>query len=139
MVLGVDVVVVLVQNVRVFHIGRRTFQAVQAQQTQAEDILANRRFVFVRDKFSRLTLQVAEIVAHQLQIGHGIIDAGTGINVQGLGFQGVTQGNSFTGVAHNAWRIEVDVGQGREKRTRGEVIHVVVDNAIFPGFYCPGG
>ncbi|VTP65963.1 Uncharacterised protein [Leclercia adecarboxylata] len=47
-VLGVDIVVVLIQNVRVFHIGRGTFQAVQAKQTQAENVFTDRRFVFVR-------------------------------------------------------------------------------------------
>ena len=46
MVLGVDVVVVLTQNVRVLHISRSAFQAVQAQQAQAENILADGRFVF---------------------------------------------------------------------------------------------
>ena len=63
MVLGVDVVVVLTQNVRVLHIGRSAFQAVQAQQAQAENILADGCFVFVRGEFRRLTLEVAEIVA----------------------------------------------------------------------------
>ena len=67
MVLGVDVVVVLTEHVRVFHIGRSTLQAVQAQQAQAENILANRRFVFIRGEFCRLTLEVAEIVADQLK------------------------------------------------------------------------
>ena len=64
MVLGVDGVVVLTENVGVFHVGRRAFQAVQAQQAQAENILADGRFVFVRGEFRRLTLQVAEIVTH---------------------------------------------------------------------------
>jgi hypothetical protein len=49
-VLGIDVVVVLTENVRVFHIGRRAFQAVQAQQAQAENVLADGRFVFIRGK-----------------------------------------------------------------------------------------
>ncbi len=47
-VLRVNVVVVLTENVRVLHIRRRAFQTVQAQQTQAEDVLANGGFVFIR-------------------------------------------------------------------------------------------
>ena len=56
MVLGVDVVIVLTEHVRVFHIGRSAFQAVQAQQAQAENVVANRCFVFVWGEFGRLTL-----------------------------------------------------------------------------------
>ncbi|VFS58135.1 Uncharacterised protein [Kluyvera cryocrescens] len=59
------------QNVGVLHIGRRAFQAVQAKQTQAENVLADSGFVFVRGKFGSLLLQGTQIVAHQLQIGHG--------------------------------------------------------------------
>ncbi len=55
-VLRVDVVIVLAKHVRVLHIGCGTFQAVQAQQAQAENVLANRGFVFVRGKFCGLTL-----------------------------------------------------------------------------------
>jgi hypothetical protein len=50
MVLGIDSVVVLAEHVRVLHIGRRTFQTVQAQQAQAENVLANGRFIFIRGK-----------------------------------------------------------------------------------------
>ena len=67
MVLGINLIVVLTQNVRVLHIGRSAFQAVQAQQAQAENVLANRRFVFIRGEFCRLTLEVAQIVADQLK------------------------------------------------------------------------
>lgn len=55
-VLGVNSVVVLAEYVRVLHIGRSTFQTVQAQQAQAEDVFANRRFVFIGSKFGGLTL-----------------------------------------------------------------------------------
>lgn len=55
-VLGINVVVVLAEYVRVLHIRRSTFQTVQAQQAQAEDVLANRRFVFIGSKFGGLTL-----------------------------------------------------------------------------------
>ena len=139
MVLGVDVIVVLAEHVRVFHIGRSAFQAVQAQQAQAENVLANRRFVFIRGEFCRLTLEVAEIVADQLQFRHRVFHAGAGIRLQALGFQRFTQGNSFAGIADNARGIEVNVGQRGEKRARGEAVDVVVDNAVFAGFERPCG
>ena len=112
MVLGINIVVVLTENMRVFHIGRRTFQAIQAQQTQAENVFANRRFIFVRGKFCCLTLQLAEIIAHQLQVSHRVIDARVGIYSEALCFQRLAQGNRFTSVADNTRRIEVNVGQG---------------------------
>ncbi|MNC45863.1 hypothetical protein D3C75_948530 [compost metagenome] len=55
-VLRVDIVVVLAEHVSVFHIGRRTFQAVQTQQTQAKNIFANFCFIAVWCEFSRLAL-----------------------------------------------------------------------------------
>lgn len=111
MVLGVNIVVVLTENVSVFHIGRRTFQTIQAEQTQAENIFANRCFIFIWRKFRRLTLQFTEIIAHQLQVSHRVIDAGVCIYCQALCFQRLTQGNRFTGVADNTRRIEVNVSQ----------------------------
>lgn len=112
MVLGVNIVVILTENVRVFHIGGSTFQAIQAEQTQAENVFANRSFIFIGSKFRRLTLQLAGIVTHQLQVSHRVIDAGVGIYSQALCFQRLTQGNCFTGVADNTRRIEVNVSQG---------------------------
>lgn len=55
-VLGVNSVIVLAEYVRVLHIGRSTFQTVQAQQAQAEDVLANCRFVLIWGEFCGLTL-----------------------------------------------------------------------------------
>ncbi|VTP65965.1 Uncharacterised protein [Leclercia adecarboxylata] len=45
----------------------------------------------------RLTLQVAEIVAHQLQVGHRVIDAGIGINIQGTALSGRHAGQWLRG------------------------------------------
>ena len=139
MVLGVDVVVVLAEHVRVFHIGRSAFQAVQAQQAQAENVLANRCFVFVWGEFSRLTLQIAEIVAHQLKVRHRVFHAGVSIRLHALRLQRFTQGNGFAGIANNARRVEVNVGQRGEEGARGEAVDVVVDDAIFAGFKRPCG
>lgn len=137
-VLGVNVVVVLTENVRMFHVRRRAFQTVQAQQAQAEDVLANGGFVFIRGKFRRLTLQFAQIVTNQLQIGHRIVAMRIGIHAQALRFQRFTQGNRFTGVADDTRRVEVNVGQRGEKRARRKVINVVINYAIFTGLHCPG-
>jgi hypothetical protein len=54
-------------------------------------------------------------------------------------FQRFTQGNGFAGIADNARRIEVNVGQRGEKCARGEAVDVVVDNAVFAGFERPCG
>ena len=66
MVLGINRVVVLAEYVGVLHIGRRAFQAVQAQQTQTENILADGGFIFIWGIVCRLTLQVTQIVADQV-------------------------------------------------------------------------
>jgi hypothetical protein len=102
MVLSINIIVVLTQNVGVFHVGRRAFQAVQAQQAQTENVLANGGFVFVWREFCRLTLELTQIVAHQLQASHWVIHRGAGIHAQALLFQRFTHGDSLAGVAHNA-------------------------------------
>ena len=137
MVLSIDIVVVLTKNVGVLHVSCRTFQAVQTQQTQAEDIIADGRFVFIRGEFSGLTLQVAQIVADQLQIGHRVGDSCVRVDVQALCFQGVAHGDSFTGIANNTRGIEVNVSQRGEERTRRKVINLMVDDAVFTCFNSP--
>ncbi len=47
MILSVDVVVVLTEHVCVFHIRGSTFQAVQAQQAQAQNVFADGGFIFI--------------------------------------------------------------------------------------------
>ncbi len=59
-VLGVNSVIVLAEYVRVLHIGRSTFQTVQAQQAQAEDVLANCRFVLIWGEFCGHSPQCVE-------------------------------------------------------------------------------
>ena len=108
-VLGVNGVVVLAEHVGVFHISRSAFQTIQAQQAQAEDILADSGFIFIRGIVCRLTLQVTQIVADQLQVGHRAVNFGAGIKVQALRFQRLTHGNRLTGIADDARRIEIDV------------------------------
>ncbi|XPE61488.1 hypothetical protein ACNKHT_05570 [Shigella flexneri] len=44
-------------------------------------------------------MQLAEIVAHQLQVSHRVIDARVGMYSQALRFQRLAQGNRFTSVA----------------------------------------
>lgn len=80
MVLGIDSVVVLAEHVGVLHIGRRTLQTVQAQQAQTENIFADGGFIFIRGIVRRLTLQLAQIVADQLQVGDRAVDRGAGID-----------------------------------------------------------
>ena len=138
-VLRVDVVVVLAENVGMFHVSCRTFQAVQTQQAQAENVLTDGGFVFVRGKFRRLFLQIAQIVTDQLQVSHRVIDGGVSVFGQALRFQRFTQGNRFTGVAHDTRRVEVNVGQSGEKCTRGKVINIVVDDAVFTRLHRPCG
>jgi hypothetical protein len=54
-----------------------------------------------------------------------------------LCFQGVTHGDSFTGIANNTRGIEVYVGQRGEERARGKVINLMVDDAVFTCFNSP--
>lgn len=115
MVLGIDSVVVLAEHVGVLHIGRRTLQTVQAQQAQTENIFADGGFIFIRGIVRRLTLQVAQIVADQLQVGDRAVDRGAGIDRRALRFQRLTQGNCPAGVADDARGIEVNVSQGGEE------------------------
>lgn len=85
-VLGVNVVVVLIENVCVFYICCCVFQIVQVQQMQVEDIFVNGGFVFIWDKFCCLMLQFVQIVVNQLQIGYWIVVMCIGIYVQVLCF-----------------------------------------------------
>lgn len=115
MVLGIDSVVVLAEHVGVLHIGRRTLQTVQAQQAQTENIFADGGFIFIRGIVRRLTLQVAQIVADQLQVGDRAVDAALASIAEALRFQRLTQGNCPAGVADDARGIEVNVSQGGEE------------------------
>ena len=139
MVLGIDSVVVLAEHVGVLHIGRRTLQTVQAQQAQTENIFADGGFIFIRGIVRRLTLQVAQIVADQLQVGDRAVDRGAGIDRQALRFQRLTQGNCLAGVADDARGIEVNVSQGGEEGAGGKAVDLMIDNAIFARFKRPGG
>ncbi len=66
MVLSVDGVVVLTEHVGMLHVGCRPFQAVEAEQAQAKNIVTDFGFVFVRGKDSGLALKLAQVVADQL-------------------------------------------------------------------------
>ncbi|CCK01949.1 hypothetical protein BN129_425 [Cronobacter sakazakii 701] len=55
-ILTINGVVILPEHMRVLHIGRRAFQAVEAKQAQTENILANHRFIDIRRERGGLTL-----------------------------------------------------------------------------------
>ncbi|VFS69220.1 Uncharacterised protein [Raoultella terrigena] len=96
-------------------------------------------FVFVGGKFCRLTLQVAQIVANQLQAGHRVVWRRAGVNIQALGLQRLAHRDGLTRVAHDARRVEVNVGQRGEEGTRRKVINFMVNDAIFTSLNGPGG
>ncbi|MOA16395.1 hypothetical protein D3C78_1366080 [compost metagenome] len=68
-IVGVNLVVILTQYVGVLHIGRRAFQAVQAEHAQAVHVVADLGFIGIQSELSRLLQQSRHIVTGQLQRG----------------------------------------------------------------------
>ncbi|SVK54170.1 Uncharacterised protein [Acinetobacter baumannii] len=138
-VVGIELFVELAEHVRVFHIGRRAFQAIQTQQAQTVYVVADLGLVAVEGKLRRLLQQRRHSVAGQLQRRHRVIDAHAGIQQPATGGQRVAQQQGFPRVADDALGIEVDVGQGGEEGARGEAVDFVVDDAQRTRLQRPGG
>ena len=138
MIFGVNGAIRLAQNMRVLHIRRCTFQAIQAQHTQAVNVITDLRFVTVERKLLCLLLQLAEIIAHQFQCGQRMVNGDFRIHQTAAGSQRFAIKNGFTGIADDTLRIEVYVGQRGEKGAGREAVDLFINDAIAACGQCPG-
>jgi len=118
----------------VFHIGSGTLQAIEAQQTQADDVFADFGFLAVQRELQRIGqhhgLGIGQLVMRgrrQGFYGHALGGAGgfvTGAQIVAIGFGTAAEINDAVG-------IEVHIGQSREECLRRVGVDFSIDHADF--------